>query len=431
MKLLMGILISFLAALCSFFLFQFVLGGVLNMYLEKTNYIEEQTNQLMGQLQGYVDRKYLTMYDADAITKWVESKKTLVISIYDENRLIYDSTDPYSAQIQNNQLEIPFYDWKEFYIIDFVDGPARVCVISFLNYQYESICKMISLFLAFFVFVIVITKLIMAKMRYINQLDWEIRVMESGDLTHSVTVKGNDELAYLARSVEEMRKSFIERQEGEDDARIANSRLITSMSHDLRTPLTTLIAYLDMLSLKKYDGEEEQERYIEKCRNKAYQIKALSDTLFSYFLMVQENLEERQIRLDTCDGREVFMQLTEENSCILREDGIEVIIEYVDAAFDIKVNMEYLCRIFDNIFSNIRKYADRERQVVIRQNLDCDQVEMVFENYIPKAMENVESNEIGLKNIDHMIGKMKGSCVVVRNEKRFILTISLPVQIVN
>ena len=72
-----------------------------------------------------------------------------------------------------------------------------------------------------------------------------------------------------------MRKSFIGRLESEDKARLANSELITAMSHDLRTPLTVLVGYLDIIEYKKYKTDENLRQYIHNSREKAYQIKYL------------------------------------------------------------------------------------------------------------------------------------------------------------
>ena len=57
------------------------------------------------------------------------------------------------------------------------------------------------------------------------------------------------------------------------------------MSHDIRTPLTTLIGYLDILDSGDYRSQEELERYIGNCKQKALQLKDLSDKMFQYFLV--------------------------------------------------------------------------------------------------------------------------------------------------
>ncbi|WP_346937045.1 histidine kinase dimerization/phospho-acceptor domain-containing protein [Clostridium sp.] len=98
----------------------------------------------------------------------------------------------------------------------------------------------------------------------------EIKILEGGNLTHEITINGDDELSSLAQGINEMRKSFIGRLESEDKARLANSELITAMSHDLRTPLTVLVGYLDIIKYNKYKTDENLRQYIHNSREKAY-----------------------------------------------------------------------------------------------------------------------------------------------------------------
>ena len=66
------------------------------------------------------------------------------------------------------------------------------------------------------------------------------------------TEESLDELSELARGIDQMRRSIIKHQEVEQQIRKANAELITSMSHDLRTPLTSLLAFLEIIERKKY-----------------------------------------------------------------------------------------------------------------------------------------------------------------------------------
>ena len=83
----------------------------------------------------------------------------------------------------------------------------------------------------------------------------------------------------------------MDRMNSERAAQEANNQLITSMSHDIRTPLTSLIGYLDIISGHKYKNEQELQKYIGSCSDKAVQLKDLSDKLFQYFLVY--NNEEK------------------------------------------------------------------------------------------------------------------------------------------
>lgn len=121
-------------------------------------------------------------------------------------------------------------------------------------------------------------------MQYICQLSVEIQAMEGGDLDVPITFRGNHELTRLAHSLDSMRQAFQEQKEREINIFRANQAMIIAMSHDLRTPLTTLQIYTDILRYKKYEPSQ-LDGYLEKIDAKAAQIKQLSENIFEYSLV--------------------------------------------------------------------------------------------------------------------------------------------------
>ena len=194
-------------------------------------------------------------------------------------------------------------------------------------------------------------------------LENEIKILEGGNLTYQISIKGKDELSSLAQSINEMRKSFIERLDGENIARLANRELVTAMSHDLRTPLTALVGYLDIIEYKKYKTDENLRQYIHNSREKAYQIKHLSDKLFEYFTVF--NTDEDDLEMETFDGIQLIEQLIEEQIIILQNNGFDFEFNSCNTPFYIEVNLFSIRRVFDNIFSNILKYVDKSKPVKI------------------------------------------------------------------
>ena len=134
-----------------------------------------------------------------------------------------------------------------------------------------------------------------------------------------------------------MRLSIIQKHQREKEAWDANSQLVTSMSHDIRTPLTSMIGYLDIIKSEKYQSAEELERYISSCREKAFQLKELSDKLFQYFLVF--NSGENEKHLEVFDANVLLTQILQAGQTLYslaREYGVseQVILEYNPEAAD-------------------------------------------------------------------------------------------------
>ena len=150
------------------------------------------------------------------------------------------------------------------------------------------------------------------RMRYVGRLKNEILVMAEGDLEHPVTVKGKDEIGILARNLDEMRLALDDNIRREQEGKKANHDLISSVSHDLRTPMTTLYGYLEIMGQKKCP-EQKREEYIARCIEKVEEIRTLSDKMFEYAL-VYETHEQTELSeiylgelLEELEGHQEFL----------------------------------------------------------------------------------------------------------------------------
>lgn len=134
----------------------------------------------------------------------------------------------------------------------------------------------------------------------------EILQMSAGDLTHPVPHCGEDEIGVLAEELDHLRITLKEQIQREKESRQANQDLITAMSHDLRTPLTILNGYLEVMRLEQTPQIDKLE-YMERCIQKANDIKEITDKMFEYAL-VYEEFEE--VHMET-NRNESFAPLSE------------------------------------------------------------------------------------------------------------------------
>ena len=91
---------------------------------------------------------------------------------------------------------------------------------------------------------------------------------EGGSLDYSITVKGKDELAMLAEGIENMRIAFQSLLNQEMEMMKENQRIVIEMSHDIRTPVTAIMLYSEILQKEQYKTEEQRKEYVKKINKK-------------------------------------------------------------------------------------------------------------------------------------------------------------------
>ena len=158
--------------------------------------------------------------------------------------------------------------------------------------------------------------------RRIIRLSHETAAVGAGDLDADITVDGRDEIAGLASDIDGMRDAIIERMGNEKRAWEANSELITAMSHDIRTPMTSLLGYLGLLNNGRPLPEDEQKRYLEAAYGKSLALKELTDELFKYFLVFGHS--DVELHREVFDAHLLLMQLLGEAQFDLQDAGYGV-----------------------------------------------------------------------------------------------------------
>lgn len=284
----------------------------------------------------------------------------------------------------------------------------------------------ISGLLAFAAFSLCFIVLISRKVAYITRLKEELDILSCGQLEYPVTITGKDELGELASGIDQMRQSIIKHQEVENQMRSANSELITAMSHDLRTPLTSLLAYLEILERKKYSDEDQMQRLIHKSVAQTLRIKAMADKLFEYFLAYATEWESADMEM--VDADELFHQILEDYAYALESEGMNVETDFAQTSTQISVNTELLQRALDNLYSNLLKYADPEETIWISYKRKEQSILLSIANGIRAEEKRPESTSIGLITCRRIIEYHKGHFAVAKNSDNFYVTVSIPIQ---
>ena len=308
--------------------------------------------------------------------------------------------------------------------IYFVDGTLFVVVVDYTEEFLNGLVFVISIVSALLVLGIIMMLYFNNTTLRIKKLANNVREVESGKLDMPIKATGNDEISALAKDVNSMRNSVVDNMTKERQAWEANTGLITAMSHDIRTPLTVLLGYLDLAELQNEDPSCAE--YIASCKENAIRLKNLSDDMFSYFLVFGQN--------DSISGTvvaedvETLKQMISERTLLLEEKGFAFCQAYDVSDVKMLADLAYLGRIVDNVFSNIAKYAYVDSPVTIGMNTEDDKLVISFKNKIRKDDSSPESNHIGIKTCIRIMEKMGGSFSVDSDGEDFVATVRMLIQ---
>lgn len=261
--------------------------------------------------------------------------------------------------------------------------------------------------------------------RHISRLARQVRRVSQGNLSLEIAPPSRDEIGDLAEDVNAMRLAIIEQLRREERAWQANGELITAISHDLRTPLTALLGYLDLLENQTLQPEQ-QRQYLEICRNKAEKLRQMTEQMFSYFLLFGK--PEPELRLEEFDAVTLLDQILGEQAADLMSRGYTVEICRQRKKGVICVDVAHLCRVFDNLFSNVLKYADPAYPVCIQTEQRDRQLYIRMSNRIRSGTGQVESSKIGLQTCQKLLLAMGGQFRQERSRDSFLIEAILPVR---
>lgn len=311
------------------------------------------------------------------------------------------------------------------YYVRFTDGICQVFISDSSEDRQYFLCNTLSAALSGFLILLLLYLNIRKISRRIAELSRNAQALGCGDLSHEIPVFGNDELSLLAREIDDMRRSILELVNSEREALSSNNSLVTTMSHDLRTPMTALIGYLELLKNSEYKDENQRQMFTESAYKKSMELKALTDELFRYFIVFGGEAEPP--RLLEYNASILLDQLLGERIIELRLDGYNVRVMRFQKPCSIKADILSLKRIFDNIFSNIRKYAEPSRPVaIIFETIDDKYISVCFSNSIKKELIQLERNRIGLKSCSKIAEQLGGRFKTAVDAEHFAAELIMP-----
>ncbi|HGT0144317.1 TPA: histidine kinase dimerization/phospho-acceptor domain-containing protein, partial [Clostridioides difficile] len=251
-------------------------------------------------------------------------------------------------------------------------------VLIFFMYIYyaEAIAIVILFTLVNTVFHLYIYNFLSAKFNYINNISKNVKNIENGDLKYKLEVIGNDEISDLSKSINNITDGL----ENAVDSSIKNERmkteLITNVSHDLKTPLTSILSYVDMLKNNDFDKETVND-YINILDKKSQRLKLLIDDIFEASKLSSGDVE---FNITKTDIRELLIQSIVEFEDKIQNSNLDFIIETPEHAVFTMIDGKKTWRVFENLICNILKYSMPNTRVYIDMFIKEENIILTFKN---------------------------------------------------
>ena len=168
------------------------------------------------------------------------------------------------------------------------------------------------------------------------------------------------------------------------------TELITNVSHDIKTPLTSIINYVNLLKQENIQNEKAKE-YIEVLDNKSQRLKKLIEDLVEASKASSGNIK---INKEVLNVKELLNQVTGEFEDKFNSRGLNIISKLPEKTVYIKADSRYLYRVLENIYSNVAKYAEENTRVYIDCILEEENTVAVYVKNISKDELNISADEL-------------------------------------
>ncbi len=292
---------------------------------------------------------------------------------------------------RNNYIELKA-KWDNRY---FRNIPSALSIFLFLIILYVAILSSFSMMVSFsrYIFIkenililtihflimitlsIVISRIMKAKNLYTNLVLSEIKEIAEGNLKKDIAVIGNDKISDIAQNVNLIKKEYIKAIEEQKKSERLKYELITNISHDLRSPLTSIINYLDLS--KTLVSEEKLKRYIEAAESNSRMLHLLIEDLFELSKMESGNIKLTKSNIDLIL---LLKQVAYEYNIICKKEKKEIVL------LSSLSKIEYFCdnlsisRLFNNLMDNAIKYSLPNTRIYIEANFSDNEIKVEIKN---------------------------------------------------
>lgn len=239
-------------------------------------------------------------------------------------------------------------------------------------------------------FVLIFLLLVNRRLKYFKYIIKSVKKIDSLEFLSNLEEEGNDEFTELAKSINIMNARLQARLKKEKEIEDSKYELITSVSHDLKTPLTSIIGYLDLINNHRYEDENSRDEYISIVYHKSIRLKELVNELFEYTKLTSNDVK---LELHRFNVSALINQLVGESIIDFNDKEIEVVLENPYKELYANIDVKLISRVFENLIKNAEKYSDSHSTFKIIVDSSEEYIIVHFINKC-KGIKEIDVNKI-------------------------------------
>ncbi|WP_044641260.1 HAMP domain-containing sensor histidine kinase [Risungbinella massiliensis] len=239
-----------------------------------------------------------------------------------------------------------------------------------------------SSFIILIIFLGVLFSLVQAKTRQLREMTKAAKQIAKGDLTFRVQANSLDEVGQLAEQINIMAAQLQQKIEAERQNEQMKNDLITNISHDLRTPLTSIIGYLHLLQEQATELSEENKKHLAVVYQKSKHLQELIENLFEFTKYTHHDVV---LQHELMEMNHFIAQLVDESYPILVEENCQLIEHYHPTPCYMMADPSMIVRLLENLIQNAVRYSDSPKKVTIRVWQETEHVLISFRNPAKKV----------------------------------------------
>ena len=228
---------------------------------------------------------------------------------------------------------------------------------------FETVVVLIFVLSGICLFTLIFWLLQRRSLKYIDSLSKAMADIAKGNLNAHVEISGDDEFSDMASNLNIMVKEISELMERERESEKSKNELITNVAHDLRTPLTSIIGYLELLSHSENLDEDTRLQYTKVAYSKAKRLQKLIEDLFGFTKL---NHGKINMTLSKVDIIKLLSQLMEEFYPSFSSNKLTYSLKSNVNSAEITGDPNLLARLFENLIGNAIKYGAEGKEINVK-----------------------------------------------------------------